>query len=120
MASSIQYKAPVAAEPSLEEIIAGVKFIENRYTRDRGRPALLKLECASCGEFLVLYQKDGPGRLLRLYRDRIHYPKERSKEAKLVCDACGKVLGTSMTYMPEKRPAIRLVHGAVVKHEVKR
>jgi hypothetical protein len=73
----------------------------------------------------MVYQKDGSGRLLRYYADRIVWPPElvekqteitpaTIKEAgSLACSACGNVLANPMVYEPENRPAYRLVPGSI-------
>lgn len=43
---------------------------KDQYSRARGASQFLNLFCAACGGFVLLYQKDGPGALLRLYLDR--------------------------------------------------
>lgn len=100
-------------DKNIHEAAQEVKFIQNRFTRSRGQPTLLRLTCALCNSFVALYQKDGKGRLLRLYRDRIHFPKELAEEDQLVCSVCSSVLGTSMIYKQEDRPAFRLKPGSI-------
>lgn len=103
-----------------------VKFIHNRYTKSRGQPTLLELKCAQCKDFIALYQKDGPGRLLRLYKDRIHKLGGISTQDRLMCRTCKSVVGTFMVYRGqgktkgEKRNAFRVKYGAIIKYEVKR
>ncbi len=46
-------------------------FITDRYTAARGMPQMLDLYCRLCGAWVMEYQKDGPGPLLRCYVDRI-------------------------------------------------
>jgi len=87
------------------------------YREKRGHYSrFLNVFCESCGGHLVLYQKDGPGELRRLYLDRICAPSiSRSSTGEFVCPKCEKVIGTFYIYQKEKRPAIRLYQGSVVK-----
>jgi len=39
------------------------KFKNDSYTRRRGAPAMLMISCALCNEYIMSYQKDGPGPL---------------------------------------------------------
>jgi hypothetical protein len=72
---------------------------------------------------VVIYQKDGPGSLRRLYIDRIFGPKKyvglEKREIKeirnLVCGKCTEVLGVSYIYKKENRKSFRLFQDAVVK-----
>lgn len=75
----------------------------------------------------MVYQKDGPGRLLRTYSDRILWPPELVEAQRnitaanvrsagsLACSntGCGKVIGHPMVYEQENRPAFRIVPGSV-------
>lgn len=80
-----------------------------------GRSRFLDLFCESCGAFLALYQKDGPGPLKRMYVDRIVAPKMSGRAKQLTCASCKKVIGTLCMYEKENRPAYRLYQDAVVK-----
>lgn len=97
---------------------------KDRYTRARGAAVFWDLSCTNCGHHLVLYQKDGPGSLLRLYLDRIFAPAPFSEWQhfdllrdipNLVCPACGTMIGVPMVYRPENRLAIRLKPGTFSK-----
>src|SRR6266567_4031153 len=104
------------------------KTKKDRYSRARGGASVhYCLSCAKCGEFLLEYQKDGVGSLLRLYLDRIKENKnlESFGEAKdkaalpaLKCGKCGLVIGVPMVYAPEKRLAFRLVRGTFKKEQI--
>lgn len=73
----------------------------------------------------MVYQKDGPGKLLRCYSDRIVWPPtlvESQQEitaanvksaGSLGCTACSNIIGNPMVYEPENRPAYRVVPGSV-------
>lgn len=95
-------------------------FIYDAYTQRRGRPAMLSIHCSSCRNPIMTYQKDGPGRLLRCYLDRIHSPKNLkdrqydrgfnvTTSCNLNCPKCLRTIGTPMIYAPEARPAYNLI-----------
>ncbi len=96
-------------------------FIFNSYTERRGDPKMLAIHCAQCKAFVMDYQKDGPGRLLRCYLDRIHRPYALkmlqykkfsiSTSPKLHCPTCKKVIGIPMIYKMEQRPAYKMLFG---------
>lgn len=98
-----------------------IKIIYNRYTKCRGTPQLLQIFCSKCNNYIMTYQKDGPGELLRCYLDRIHLPKElnsrqfehfrKAKAPKLECNTCDSVIGVPMIYEKENRPAYRMNKG---------
>lgn len=79
--------------------------------------------------YVMTYQKDGPGELLRCYLDRIHLPiilqkrqfeyQKGSKNASLECHNCKTVVGTPIIYKPENRPAYHMVEekSSFTKHE---
>lgn len=87
------------------------------YRKKRGGYSrFLNVFCDNCGARVVLYQKDGPGELKRMYLDRITAPKiSSSKKRDFICSSCQKILGTFFVYEKEKRKAIRLYQGAVYK-----
>jgi len=101
------------------------KFLNDRYKQKRGGSSyLITLFCAHCSTQLLVYQKDGKGSLIRLYLDRIIAPKELtelqnifhfSRIPPLVCPKCQRIIGAPMIYAPEKRRAIRLIHGSFLK-----
>ena len=102
---------------------AEIAFRRDRFYRARGGTAtMLRIECGRCGGYLCLYQKDGNGRLRRLYWDRVFNATfataytaraSRSQMQAAVCRGCGHVVGLPMTYARESRLAWRLVPGAV-------
>lgn len=93
------------------------KLKSDQYRKNRGGYSrFLNIFCDSCGAHLVLYQKDGPGELKRMYLDRIFAPKiKKEKTGDFKCSACKKVIGTFYNYKKEDRPAIRLYQGSVIK-----
>lgn len=80
-----------------------------------GTSAFLNIYCARCRRWLLLYQKDGPGTLFRLYLDRIHAPEDLKKTKGLTCGHCNTSIGVPMVYKPENRQAFRLIPGAIVR-----
>ncbi len=111
-----------------------LKFKKNKYSSARGGSSqFLNIYCGKCNEFLLTYQKDGPGVLLRLYVDRIEASpyKEQFTEGfedtkemtQLVCQnpECGEQIGSPMLYTKdgENRLAYRLI-GPIRKEKNKK
>ena len=96
----------------------------DKYQKSRGQPQFLEIYCAQCQVLVLVYQKDGPGQLKRLYLDRIFAPKELAElqnsvgsideMRKLSCPN-GHVLAFPMVYKPENRLAYSLVSGSFGK-----
>ncbi|MBN1203165.1 MAG: hypothetical protein JXJ20_15045 [Anaerolineae bacterium] len=95
---------------------------KDKYAKTRrGSIRLYTIMCAACRQPVLLYQKDGPGALLRLYLDRILAPPaladmhercaSKSDVPNLVCAHCGNVIAVPMVYAKEKRLAFRLIKG---------
>ncbi len=94
-------------------------FIYDSYTDRRGTPKMLAIFCNYCDARVMHYQKDGPGRLLRCYLDRIHTPEELHNRQydrfntrtspHLKCLSCRAKIGTPMIYRQENRPAYHLI-----------
>lgn len=88
-----------------------------------GNSRLYDIICNKCGYKVLLYQKDGPGNLLRLYFDRIIAPAElvdlQKKDFKdtdyLKCPQCQNLLASSYIYLKENRPAFRLFKDQFIK-----
>lgn len=100
------------------------EITKDKYKSSRGgHSRLLSLHCRKCNNTIAIYQKDGPGSLLKLYFDRILFPedlidlqfKNIKDVAMLKCKKCGEIIGSPYIYAPEKRKAFRLFHDAVVK-----
>jgi hypothetical protein len=99
-----------------------MKLIADKFRTKRGGVArLFKIHCAKCGQFVFLYQKDGPGILKRAYLDRINpgQSKYKIKTKFLVCNKCKDLLGAPCIYPREKRPAIEFFVGAVTRKRIK-
>ncbi len=101
-------------------------YKKDRYVKSRGGSShFLDLYCSKCKNFIALYQKDGPGSLLRLYLDRIFEPQDlaslqsknlsKNEVPALRCSQCNSLLGIPMVYEREKRLAFRLLHGLIIK-----
>ncbi len=102
------------------------KPAKDRYVKARGGSSnFLYIECGNCDDPLMVYQKDGPGRLLRTYTDRILWPPELVDKlhdltpdtiktaGALACDNCENTIGVPMIYDAENRPAFRLIPGTI-------
>ena len=96
----------------------------DQYRKTRGGYSrFLSVNCDHCGHKVLVYQKDGPGELRRLYMDRIFSPekmidlenKPLKKVSDLTCPNCRRILGIPYIYEKEKRKAFRLFVGAVRK-----
>ena len=88
-------------------------FIEDNYQKVRGGwSKFLNLYCVYCGQHVMLYQKDGPGPLMRSYLDRIVAPvsltgmQNRKTVPNIVCSHCHRLLGIPGIYDEEDRKAI--------------
>ncbi|MEI8301251.1 MAG: hypothetical protein WCG10_06570 [Chlamydiota bacterium] len=90
------------------------KLKKDQYRSARGGYSrFLNIYCKKCNGHVLLYQKDGPGPLKRLYVDRIIAP---NKEASLlICDHCKLLLATPYIYEKESRSALLLKENAITK-----
>lgn len=96
----------------------------DKYKKARGGSSqFLDIYCGKCNTHLCLYQKDGPGNLLRLYADRIFEPASLAEHSSaqhlsdlptLTCSKCGQIIAHPIVYEPESRLAFRIV-GAIKK-----
>ena len=100
------------------------KFKSDKYRKARGgHSRFLNVLCEHCGAKILVYQKDGPGLLKRLYLDRIFAPENLANFEKLpinkipnlACSKCKSVLAIPYTYQKEQRKAFRLFVGTVTK-----
>lgn len=108
--------------------LSKIKIKNNSYTRSRGEPAMLLMLCSNCLHYIMSYQKDGPGPLIRCYLDRIHHPIHLEKRQynafekktfpKLECPNCQTVIGSPIIYEKENRPAYHLRPGFFVLRKV--
>ena len=101
---------------------------KDKYTKARGGNAkFLILSCGTCLKEIFIYQKDGPGSLVRLYLDKFVAPESFIKELNnienkndmhgLKCPNCSELLGVPMIYEKEKRLAFRLLNNKIKKRE---
>lgn len=100
---------------------------KDRYSKARGGYSrFLNLYCTGCNNFILLYQKDGPGILKRLYMDRIFAPAELTDLQKidykenLICKNCKNIIGFPIVYEKEKRKSFHLKQGTFTKKITKR
>ena len=103
-----------------------VKMKNDVYRRKRGgRAQMINIYCRNCNTNVILYQKDGIGRLHRCYFNRIFAPLhlERLQYTgfsslknipNLVCDLCNTTLGTPIIYN-DGRYAFHLRQGLFYK-----
>jgi hypothetical protein len=97
------------------------------YRRQRGGQAFfLILRCTRCSERIMLYQKDGDGRLKRCYLNRIFDPPELEALQReyadrppgdlppLACKRCNLTVGLPIRYR-DGRLAYRLIEGTIAK-----
>jgi hypothetical protein len=91
----------------------------DKYKKTRGGYfRLLKICCQKCGDYICLYQKDGPGNLRRMYIDRINASEVSVQRKDLSCRN-GDLLGVRIIYKKEQRPAYRLFVDSITKKIVK-
>ncbi len=91
----------------------------DKFKRVRGGDSrLLEITCQTCNALICIYQKDGPGALLRMYIDRISEPAVPLSGKTLMCSN-NHIVGNKTTYIKENRPAFRLVPNSIHKKIVK-
>src|SRR5680860_691673 len=105
-----------------------IDFKKDIYREKRGGYSrFLEVSCHHCDKKTLIYQKDGPGELKRMYLDRIVSPENIMKLQKfpikkvpnLVCSKCKYTLAMPYVFPKEKRNAYRLFVGAVNKKVIK-
>lgn len=99
-------------------------LIKDKYSEARdGKSAFLNLYCDHCGEFILLYQKDGSGPLKRMYFDRIIAPtdysqyqnsKTMNKIPNINCRSCRRLIAVPGMYDKEDRRVYFLLSYAVI------
>ena len=101
-----------------------VAFKKDIYRKARGGYSrFLQITCHHCDNKILVYQKDGPGELKRMYLDRIVSPENLIRLQKLsikkipdlICNKCKYILAIPYIYPKEKRNAYRLFVGAINK-----
>lgn len=99
---------------------------KDQYSKSRGGTSkFLFVACGNCENPLMIYQKDGPGRLMRMYADRIVWPPSLVEDQKnfttntirqvgtIACLNCHLAIAHPMVYSPENRPAYRVIPGTL-------
>src|SRR3990167_4837045 len=84
-----------------------------KFKNARGKYSrFLNIYCSHCGEHILLYQKDGPGVLKRLYLDRIFAPEKLSSQQnipliedipQLFCSRCERLIAIPGIFSKEQR-----------------
>lgn len=107
-----------------------IDFKRDKYREARGNYSrFLDIFCSHCGEKILLYQKDGPGPLKRLYLDRIFAPieltkwqeiKQVEKVPQLICKTCNRLIAIPAMYEKEDRKALLLLSHTFIKKIVKK
>lgn len=93
------------------------QFWENREAYSE----FLNIYCEKCGNYLLTYQKDGPGELRRMYLDRIHAPEELTNlnekdiTSDLVCPHCDRIIAAPRTYKKENRKSYFIFAYSVIE-----
>ncbi len=99
-------------------------FKKDKFKSSRGGYSrLLNIHCYKCSYLVLVYRKDGPGNLRRLYFDRIFSPDKLVNLQKqnikaippLKCSECGHIMGMPYIYEKEKRKAFRIFQDALIK-----
>lgn len=104
-------------------------FKNDAYRRARGgTAAFLTLFCNYCDSWLLLYQKDGKGSLIRCYLNRIFAPsylqalqnnpslKSTSDMSTLKCRKCHELIGLPFRHH-DGRLSFRLIPGSFKKRK---
>ncbi len=103
-------------------------FRRDKFYRDRDSYAeWWTIGCSACAQKVLLYQKDGHGKLYRCYLNRIFAPSDYAnlqydsrltvkKLPNLVCAHCKNLLGIPMLHW-EGRLAFRLIKGRWVRRK---
>jgi len=94
-------------------------FKNDKYKKVRGGYSrFLSIFCQKCNKYICNYQKDGPGKLRRMYIDRIIDSKVSISQKDLSCPN-KHLLGVKIIYNKENRPAFRLFVDSVIKKIIK-
>lgn len=117
---------------AVRRYVMEMKLKKDSFCRSRGgNSEVFEIICACCNEKVMYYQKDGFGRLLRCYLDRIIYPYyleglaynpaiQTKKDMPLLeCCNCHNIIGTPMFYKLEKRLAFRMNYGTFYTNKIK-
>ena len=99
---------------------------QDKFTEARGGwSTLLSIFCARCKTEVLLYQKDGPGELKRMYLDKIIAPDALANKVatysvisgmnELSCPNCNSLMGIPMVYEKESRLAYQVAEGGIIE-----
>lgn len=101
-------------------------FIRDKYRDNRGNYSFFyNIYCENCGIHILLYQKDGPGPLKRMYLDRIIAPEEltyldaQERLQNLECKQCKRMIAIPIVYEKEGRKAYALLAYVTIKKRAK-
>lgn len=103
-------------------------FKKDEYLTARGgKPHFLNIYCDHCGSHILLYQKDNPGKLKRLYLDRILSPQTLTELnqlpihqiSQLRCHSCNRLLAVVEEYDNEPRKVYLLLSFATINKVAK-
>ena len=112
-----------------EIINSPLAFRKDKFFRNRDSYAeWWKISCTNCGRGVLLYQKDGHGKLYRCYLNRIFAPTKYAelqndkamttkRMPRLACPECNTLLAVPVLHW-EGRLAYRLIPGKWVKHKL--
>lgn len=68
----------------------------------------IAVHCSTCSHLLYRYQKEGPGKLVKCYVDRI---VEDATKGNLTCPSCGRQFARNATV--HARPAHKIIGGTI-------
>jgi len=77
-------------------------------TKKKIRTYTIKIFCANCGALLYKYRKEGPGHLVKCYKDGII---EDRTAGDLKCPKCEQIFAREALY--HNRPANKIIQGKV-------
>ncbi len=89
------------------------------YRKAKGGRRIIVM-CAHCKTEIILYEKVGPGGLLRMYVDRIIESSIKLPKGGLFCPDCSAQLGARGVLRRNKKQAYRLIRGAFNVREAER
>ncbi len=77
--------------------------------RKKTKPFVIKIYCSKCNSLLYLYEKEGPGALVKCYTDKI---LKDNTSGDLRCPQCHQKFARLARY--HNRPAHKIIGGKVV------
>lgn len=88
-----------------------MRYENPHYRKPKGSRRII-VACAYCKTDIALYDKVGPGGLLRMYTDRIVQAAVDLSKRGLFCPQCREQIGAKTTLKRKKTEAFRLLRGA--------